>query len=198
MRVIAGTPRTRTPSFSAVVRALVVRPTWYVPARIRDEELAPAFARDPALVQRDGFEVYAGQGEDAPRVDPAAVDWSGDVTGLELRQPPGPRNPLGTLKFDLPNPYEVYLHATPFPERFIPQRRAFSHGCIRLQDPVALALFALDGDPAWPSAQLETAMADGPTRWIWLSRPLPVYVTYFTAAVVDGVVHFRPDVYGRD
>lgn len=200
MRVVVGTRRTKTPAFSAAVRALILRPTWYVPTSIRDAELAPAWSRDPTLAAREGFEVRArsGTGTGGPPVDPASIDWTGDLTAVEVRQPPGPTNPLGGVKFDLPNPHDVYLHATPFTERFEARLRTFSHGCIRLEQPVALALFALDGDPVWSHEALEAAMTEGPTRVVPLRHPLPVRVTYFTAAVVDGVVHFFPDVYGWD
>jgi murein L,D-transpeptidase YcbB/YkuD len=116
-----------------------------------------------------------------------------------LRQRPGPRNALGGVKFVLPNTMDIYLHATPARELFDRTRRDFSHGCIRVHDPAALASFVLGDDPAWTRPQIEAAMASGVNRMVPLAKPIPV-VVFYTTAIVDGEGRavFLPDVYGHD
>lgn len=196
-RVVVGKPYTRTPVFNAMVRSVELNPPWHVPRSITGEILADAL-RSPGYLDREGMRIIDRSGR---AVDPRSVDLSGyDAATLPytFRQDPGPRNALGRIKFGMPNRYNVYLHDTPARELFERQERTFSHGCIRVQDPVRLAEILLD-DPAWPAPALDSAIATGRTVTIPLSRPMPVVVQYWTASAgVDGALDFYPDVYGRD
>jgi murein L,D-transpeptidase YcbB/YkuD len=118
---------------------------------------------------------------------------------FRLVQPPGADNALGRYKFVFPNHFDVYLHDTPSGRLFARSERDFSHGCIRLENPAALAAYVLDGDPHWPPQAVETALAAGRTVTIPLRRPLPVHILYRTAWVdPDGTLELRPDVYSHD
>jgi murein L,D-transpeptidase YcbB/YkuD len=116
-----------------------------------------------------------------------------------LRQAPGPSNALGHVKFMIPNQFEVYLHDTPSRALFAKRQRAFSSGCIRIEQPLALAEYVLRSDPQWPPATIRRAISRQTERPVRLPEPIPVHLVYWTAWVTsDGVTHFRPDVYAND
>jgi murein L,D-transpeptidase YcbB/YkuD len=118
---------------------------------------------------------------------------------LTIQQKPGPKNALGLVKFIFPNHYNVYLHSTPAPELFLKARRDFSHGCIRVEDPVALAAWVLRDKPEWTVDKIRAAMNDDQTAQVNLDKPIPVLIIYTTAVVEpDGEVHFFRDIYGYD
>ena len=117
---------------------------------------------------------------------------------MRIRQRPGPQNALGDIKFVFPNNNNIYLHHTPAPQLFARDRRDFSHGCIRIEDPVALAQFVLRNDPAWPEPRIREAMARGQSATLRLAEPLPVVIAYSTALVKQGKAHFFADLYGQD
>jgi murein L,D-transpeptidase YcbB/YkuD len=173
-------------------------PTWTVPASIVDEVL-PLAVRDPLYMSKQGMRLLDARGDTAPsrgvdfaRYTPASFPWT-------LRQDPGPLNPLGGIKFVFPNPHNVYLHDTPSRQLFDLQDRLFSHGCIRVQDPLALAELLLGDRVTWSRTQLEAAIAEGKTRVVRLPRPVEVIIQYWTASVDEaGVLHFYRDVYVRD
>ncbi len=193
--VIVGARRTPTPSFAAVIDAVTLNPPWTPPASIATDELLPRFRRDPGAAAREGFDVLDSAGR---VIDPAEVNWRTRLFPYTLRQRPGAGNALGRLRFDLPNPYAVYLHDTPSRGLFARADRALSHGCIRVAAPVSLAVAAL-ADPAWDEAALEAAIEEGATRALPLSAPLPVYVLYLTAMPDEsGVVKYAEDIYRRD
>lgn len=197
-RAIVGTSFAQTPSFTAPMLYIDLNPTWTVPPGIVGEVLAEV-RRDPAYLTRQGMRVLDAAGRE---VDPRALDFSRYTAGsfpYVFRQDPGPANALGRIKLMLPNEHSVYLHDTPTRGLFAEEERLFSHGCVRVEDPVGLAEVVL-GDPVrWSRASLEAAIDSGGTRTIRLPRPVPVYVLYWTAAVdLDGKIHFHRDVYGRD
>ncbi|WKB55522.1 L,D-transpeptidase family protein [Eleftheria terrae] len=202
MDVIVGRAvKTQTPVFTEDMRYLVFRPYWDVPASILRQELLPALRRNPSYLARQDMEIVSGAGDQA-QVLPAGPDTLALLErGLaRVRQRPGPKNALGQAKFIFPNDHNVYLHSTPAPALFGRSRRDFSHGCIRVQDPVALAQWVLQDQPSWTRARIEAAMAnDGPLR-VDLNRSIPVIVYYVTAAVMpqDGGLHFAEDLYGHD
>jgi murein L,D-transpeptidase YcbB/YkuD len=193
-RVIVGAPETPTPTFAARVEALVTHPPWNVPRSIASREFLPRLAGDPALLRREDLLALDGAGAVVPAAEAARRARAGEAVGLVQR--PGPTNPLGQLKFQLPNPHDVYLHDTPARQLFERATRAFSHGCVRVERPEALARRLL---PPEAAATLERALAAGETRTIPLPTPVPVRIVYRTAvAERDGTVRLFPDLYGLD
>lgn len=182
MRVVTGNAaRTPTPVFARPMTDVVFRPYWNVPTSIAEDEIMPAVYRDRGYLRRRNMELVRGDG------------------GVQLRQRPGPGNALGLVKFQLPNPFGVYLHDTPEDGLFARARRDGSHGCVRVERPFDLARFALAGAPEWTPARIRAAAAGGPERPVALPEPLPVVITYLTAwAEADGVTRFFPDVYEHD
>lgn len=176
MRVIVGDLKHHTPMFASQLETVVFNPPWNVPASIASQELMPKEAARPGYLARNGF-IFTQSG---------------------LQQRPGPGNALGRIKFDLPSPFGVYLHDTPNHAAFSRPRRALSHGCIRLDLPRELAE-ALLADQGWTLRRIDAAIAAADTRRVALSRPVPLYVVYWTAiADAAGRVRFQPDVYGWD
>ncbi len=202
MRVIVGRPYRRTPVFSDRIRYLVLNPSWNVPHTIAVEDILPEAQRDPAYLERMGFTVLRGWGENAEALDPRALDWSRlgpERFPYRLRQEPGPRNALGRLKFMFPNAHNVYLHDTPTRALFDRERRGFSSGCIRVERPLGLAAYLLRARPEWDADALRDAIDAGETRAVHLEEPVPVHIVYRTAWVDErGVLQLRRDVYERD
>ena len=195
MRVISGRPETPTPVFAQDMTAVVFSPYWNVPANISADETLPAVLRDRAYLQRMNLEVLRGD----EVVDPRRVDWRHEAHLVSFRQRPGAGNSLGLVKFLLPNPFNVYLHDTPTAALFERPRRAFSHGCVRLAKPEALARWVLGGLGGWTPARIAAAMRAGRESSVPLPQPIPVSISYFTVWVDgDGTVEFRPDVYRHD
>lgn len=202
MRVIVGGSANSTPVFSEVMRYVELNPYWNVPKNIAVDELLPKIREDPSFLERHHYELLSASGDRIARVDPAGIDWQGvrpeNFPG-RLRQLPGPWNALGRIKFVLPNRFSVYLHDTPERHLFQRPHRALSHGCIRLEKPLDLALFVLQDDPRWTRESLEKRIASGKHHMIPLLKPCTVHLLYITAWVSeDGTVHFRQDIYDRD
>ena len=202
MRVVVGKPARRTPFFSADMTYLVLNPHWHVPPTIAIEDKLPLIRRDPGYVSRQHFKLFRHGEGGVTRVDPMSVDWSSVSARnfpYQLRQDPGPRNALGRVKFMLPNPYHVYLHDTPARELFAKTERAFSSGCIRLENPMELAEYLLRDDPQWSRQKIVTSSKREAEQVVHLPARIPVHLLYWTAwANEDGVVHFRKDIYDRD
>lgn len=202
LRAAVGREARRSPVLSDTLGYLVLNPAWEVPARLAVEDKLPEIRRDMGYLAREGFRVYSGWGSEQTEVDPATVDWATLGRGrfpYRLRQDPGPRNALGRIKFMFPNPYDVYIHDTPGREIFGRADRAVSSGCIRIEQPVELALLLLRDDASWTRETLLRAIDSGVTRTVTLPRPVPVHLQHWTAWVEDdGTVSFRADLYGRD
>lgn len=202
MGVIVGRAvRTQTPVFADEMTHLIFRPYWNVPRSILRNEVLPAAEADPLYLLRHDMELVAGQGDDARPVEASPQNLAAARTGaLRVRQRPGPKNSLGLVKFIFPNDDNVYLHGTPARELFSRSRRDFSHGCVRVEDPPALASWLLRDQPDWTRERIESAMAGGATRQVNLRQPVPVILYYVTAAVTpdDGLLHFADDLYGHD
>lgn len=200
MRVVVGTEYNPTPAFNDTMTFLVFRPYWNIPESIALEEMMPQLRRDPRALKKKGIEAYAGEGEKARTVDLESIDVDQFATsGYRLRQRPGPQNALGSVKFMLPNSHNIYIHDTPADGLFNATDRNFSHGCVRVENPIGLAEFALQGKPEWNRAAIRAAMADGDSRTVSLPHPVPVHIVYRTAWTSDdGTVQFRDDVYGLD
>jgi murein L,D-transpeptidase YcbB/YkuD len=177
---------------------VVFSPYWNVPESIALEETAPAVARDPSFLDRNNMEVI----DDRGRVVPAhAIAWGNEeaLRGYRFRQRPGASNALGFVKFLFPNRHAVYLHDTPSDALFQRIGRAFSHGCIRVEEPETLAKYVLRDQPEWTAEAIHAAMRAGRERQVTLSEPIPVHIIYMTAWTDerDGL-HFSGDVYGYD
>ena len=201
MPVVVGQAlRNETPVFIGAMRAVEFSPYWNVPPAILKNEVLPRLARDPGYLQREGMELVParGQGAAITTIDAAGLAALRDGT-MRVRQRPGPKNALGGVKFVLPNTMDVYLHGTPEGQLFERTRRDFSHGCIRVRDPAALAAFVLRELPEWTSGAIAAAMTSGQNRWVRLPAPIPVIV-FYTTAIVDGAgrATFMADVYGQD
>jgi murein L,D-transpeptidase YcbB/YkuD len=201
MNVVVGRALdTKTPVFMGDLDHVVFRPYWNVPLSIAREELLPAFERDPARFARERFEIV--QNDETPEPLPTTREGFNAVRrgAMRLRQQPGATNPLGLIKFIFPNPHDVYMHATPANAVFERSRRDFSHGCVRVEDPVALAVWALNDPVHWTRDQVAQAMRGADDRHIPLPRPVQVLLFYLTAAVTpdDGALHFAEDIYHHD
>lgn len=177
MNAVVGAPGHDTPTLTSTIDTIILNPTWTVPQSIIEKEIKPAIKRNKRYLEQN------------------RMYWSRD----QLVQEPGAHNALGRIKFDFPNRYSVYLHDTPSRRLFTDPERAQSHGCVRLEKPVDLAVELLKADPEWGREAIEEAIDRGVTRRVSLSEPIPVVITYQTAFVADdGAIHFRPDIYGLD
>ena len=198
-RAVVGRPYRKTPVFRATMEHVVLNPTWTVPPTILREDLMPKLAKDPGYLASHRMQVVDAAGQ---RVDASDLEWGrypGERFPYQIVQAPGGENPLGRMKFLLPNSHAVYLHDTPTARLFAEPERAFSSGCIRLEAPLALAELLLDDPERWSALEIEAAIATGATRTLPVGRRVPVLFLYFTAeADEDGTVRFRRDLYGRD
>lgn len=199
MRAVIGRAQgARTPLFSGEVRQVEFNPYWNIPPPIARNEILPAVLQDPALFIRQGLEFVGADGTVIDSISQPALEMA-IRESWRLRQRPGPANPLGRIKFLIPGPAGIHLHDTPSVHLFLRSRRDFSHGCIRVQDPVALAHFVLGGQPGWDYARIMAAMESGTSLAMRIHPPVPVTVTYASAVVKrNGKVHFYADVYGND
>jgi murein L,D-transpeptidase YcbB/YkuD len=192
--------RGQTPVLAEEMKYVIFWPYWNVPPSILRKEIVPKIAKDPGYLQKEDLEVvtYSGQ-----LVTDGAV--SEDVLSqlragkLMVRQKPGPKNALGLIKFIFPNNDNVYLHSTPAPQLFSKERRDFSHGCIRVEDPKKLAEWVLRNNPGWTRERIEAAFAAQKQEQVNLTHPIPVLLVYGTAIVKEnGQVFFFDDIYGYD
>jgi murein L,D-transpeptidase YcbB/YkuD len=209
-KVVAGQPEWATPAFSANMKMIVFHPSWGVPDGIKRKELLPLLLNSSrgdllglftgaqssrAVLEQHKLQVYY-QGRP---IDPNQVDWSSaNIGAYEFRQPPGPTNVLGAIKFMFPNKHDVYMHDTPERDLFARSFRGLSHGCMRVADPRRLAAVLLAQDKGWSEQQVGSLL-NGGTREVELTTRIPVHVTYFTA-MVDGQGNLRTfgDLYGLD
>lgn len=202
--VIVGKYQHQTPVFSDRIRLIVLNPHWNVPVSIARNEMLPKLRRNPNYLSGLGIRLFSGWGADAHQISAGNIHWhqvSPDgMARFRLRQDPGPRNPLGRVKFDFPNRYGVYLHDTPSKGLFSRTQRDFSHGCIRVSNPLKLALFATAGQsPQWTEELLKEKINTSKQIVIKLSDPLPMHITYQTSWVdKNDEIYFNNDIYGRD
>ena len=196
-RIVTGKTVTMTPMFSDSMRLVVFKPFWNVPESIKFKELQPGLLRSGGSLEKAGLRAEIN----GRPIDPRAVDWAEiDMRQVHIFQPPGEANALGKVKFLFPNKHDVYLHDTPSKSLFNEQVRAFSHGCMRVRDPLKLAEVILSNDKGWTRAQVDKQATSGPDNTeIKLTTPIPVHITYFTTWVDDeGKLHTVNDIYGHE
>ncbi len=202
MKVVVGKPYWYTPVFTAKMTYLIINPSWNVPDSIARKEILKAVKKDPHYLAKQNIKVIKGWGSREEQIDYQTIDWSKISAGTlayRFRQEPGPLNPLGHLKFMLPNKFDVYLHDTPAKNLFSENIRTFSHGCTRIEKPLELAEYVLRDDPRWTREILLAAIKKGTEQEVRIPHPLNVHFLYLTAWVDErGALQFRDDIYGRD
>lgn len=194
-----GKPYRSTPVFREDMTYLELNPTWTIPPTILAKDILPKVKQDPAYLQKKHMQVLT---QDGKVVDPKAIDWSSmSASGFPymLRQTPGPHNALGRVKFMFPNPHFVYLHDTPHQELFSRSSRAFSSGCIRINNPYRLAELLLQDEDKWSREKITAAIDTVKQQRVTLPEPVPVLLLYWTVNTgADGTVYFKDDIYQRD
>jgi len=201
MKVVVGKAyRHQTPVFTSEIRSVTFRPYWDVPSSILQTELIPLIEKNPLYFVENAYEIVdknrrvISEGTVSQEIEKRFR--SGE---LSVRQKPGPENALGLLRFDIPSRYDIYLHGTPATHLFSRSRRDFSHGCIRVEDPVALAAWVFRDQPDWNTDSIRAAMNGDKTIRVKLDKPIPVLILYGTAVVMeDGEVRFFDDIYRHD
>jgi murein L,D-transpeptidase YcbB/YkuD len=202
--VIIGQFQHQTPVFSDSIKYIEFNPYWNITPNIAKNEELPNLKKNPRYLTDRHVRLFSSWDADATELDSTTVNWRqvspSRMAGYKLRQDPGPWNALGRIKFVFPNKYAVYMHDTPAHDLFSRTKRDFSHGCIRLSNPLALAMFALeDQDKGWTREKIESIFDSGKRMTIHLNRPLPIHITYQTTWVdKDGHIHFNRDIYSRD
>lgn len=206
MNVIVGKARTKnndkaqqTPVFTEKLSFLVFSPYWNIPNSILTKEILPLLAQKPDYLQRNHMEIVANFSNDAIALPINAENITSLKNGhLKLRQRPGKHNALGHIKFIFPNAYKVYLHDTPTLSLFKRPQRDFSHGCIRVENPSALAQFVLQNQPEWDDIKIRKAMTANVPLTVNVKRNIPVLIFYITALATKTGVSFYPDIYNHD
>jgi L,D-transpeptidase YcbB len=198
MKIIVGLPYKQTPVFHANMKYAIINPYWDVPRSIATEEILPILKRNPGYISKNHMNVYTQGGAE---INPYRVAW-GRVTennfSFKIRQVPGTWNALGAIKFLFPNSYNVYLHGTPHQNLFDKDVRTFSHGCMRVEYPMKMAVYILK-ENGWDQEAIEKQILRKEETWIVLKHEIPVYVTYRTAWINNsGNLCFRNDIYNRD
>ncbi|MBI4520945.1 MAG: L,D-transpeptidase family protein [Gemmatimonadetes bacterium] len=202
MRVAVGRRSRPTPSLAREIQGVVFNPYWEVPRHLAIEDILPVVRRNPGYLTANRFRVFEQGPHGEQEIDPATVDWQSVTTddfAYRFRQEPGGSNPMGRVKFLFPNGHYVFLHDFPQPQIFSQRVRALSSGCVRLEQPLALAAFLLQDQPELTRDALLAALTGQPEASLRLARPVPIHLVYLTAwADESGSVHFRPDIYGGD
>jgi murein L,D-transpeptidase YcbB/YkuD len=199
--VIVGTPKDPTPEIQSVMRSFQTNPYWTVPQSIAGEEYLPMLRRDPGALAAGGFKIFENWSDDT-ELDPGTVDWSSidpKAFPYRIRQEPGASNALGYIFFPFPNRYGIYMHDTASRWLFTEGSRNFSHGCIRLQNPLDFVEKVFDGRGGFSKERVHQVIDAGQQAHYTFPEPVTLYVTYRTVtANADGAPIFRDDVYGRD
>ena len=180
--VVVGKEGHNTMMFNGDLNQVVFSPYWNVPPSIVAKEILPAIEKNPNYLAKENMEI------------------TGNDDGLPVvRQKPGASNALGKVKFLFPNSFNIYFHDTPAKSLFEKDKRAYSHGCIRLKEPEKLANYVLRNQPEWTPEKIEDAMNSGEQKFVRVKDPIPVLITYYTAWADDnGRLNFREDIYGHD
>jgi murein L,D-transpeptidase YcbB/YkuD len=199
MKIIIGeSSGAQTPVFADRIDSLVFRPSWKLPLHVQRNEVLPGLRKDPHYLAKNHMEVVNSSGHTVEALTPAVLQQL-DSGQLAIRQQPGDSNALGLVKFVFPSIEGIYLHGTSETNLFSSYRRDFSHGCIRVEHPIALASWVLRSYPEWTPDRVESAMVGNQSITVKLGNPVPVFVLYNTAVVEENdEVHFFDDIYGQD
>lgn len=182
MNVVVGKEGHNTMMFTGDLNQIVFSPYWNIPPSIVKSEILPAMENDPDYLARNNMEI---------------VSENGDLP--TIRQLPGPKNSLGKVKFLFPNSFNIYFHDTPAKSLFSREKRAYSHGCIRLEEPEKMANYLLRNNSEWTASRISQAMNSGEEKYVKLKDPVPVFISYYTAWVDEqGRMNFREDIYDHD
>lgn len=197
---IVGRVARKTPLLKSEIFQAKLNPDWSVPAKIARIDMLKHELEEPGYFANKNVRVYTSDGR---QVDPRSVNWKqlkdGGSFPYRLKQDAGPENALGPMKLDFKNDYAVFIHGTSTPKLFEKQDRFFSSGCVRVDDPLGLATFLIQDDPAWSRARVDETITGGKTTFVKLVRPIPVHFVYMTAWVdEEGIANFRNDIYKRD
>ena len=196
---IVGLNSRETPVFSSIMTYLVLNPDWTVPPTILNTDIIPSVINNPGYLAEKNLKILRNDGTE---VDPSTIDWINIVTAgfpYRIHQEPGPGNALGRVKFMFPNKFSVYIHDTPNHNLFGRTDRSLSSGCIRVNNPLALAAWLMKDSPEWTPAQIKNVIDEGKERTVNLAKPIQVHIVYLTAWASDeGLAYFRKDIYNRD
>ncbi len=202
MRVIAGTPERSTQAVAGPLQGIVFNPYWYVPRNIALNDILPLQQRNPNYLKTMGIRVFKNNQAAPTEIQPDKIAWeqlNQDNFPYEFRQDPGPGNSLGSIKFKFANNFALYLHDTPKKRLFNKETRAFSSGCIRVENAIDLAEYLLQNHDGWTKQKIQEIIDSGETVSVDLQTSIPLYLVYWTAWVgSDGHVYFRKDIYGWD
>ncbi|MCW5734787.1 MAG: L,D-transpeptidase family protein [Enhydrobacter sp.] len=200
--VIVGTPKNPTPEIQSVMRGFQTNPHWTVPQSISGEEYLPMLRRDPYALQSNGFRIFGSWSDNDSEIDPGTVDWSSvnpKAFPFRIRQEPGAGNALGYIFFPFQNNYGIYMHDTATRWLFTEGSRNFSHGCIRLQNPLDFVQKVFSGKAGFDKGKVQQVISSGQQAHYSFPEPVTLHVTYRTVTMgLDGTPVFRDDVYGRD
>ncbi len=195
--VVVGKTVSKTTIFKGNLSQIVLNPSWGIPMSIANKEILPKLKNNPNYLEANNMEAYAGN----ELIDANNINWNQyeNAVPFEFRQKPGMDNSLGKIKFLFPNNYNIYLHDTPAKGLFGDTKRAFSHGCIRVENPKKLALHLLKNQPNWTEQKVDEVLETNTETGIKVNPFIPVYIAYFTAWVdVNGQLNFRNDLYNLD
>jgi murein L,D-transpeptidase YcbB/YkuD len=204
MPVIVGELENQTPIFSDLIQYIDFNPYWVITRSIASKEELPRLRQNPRYLVDRNVRLFSSWDPDAVELDSTRVNWNAispeQMARYKLRQEPGPLNALGRMKFVFPNRFAIYMHDTPKRDLFSQSARNFSHGCIRVSDPVSLAAYALAGEKRdWTVERIKAPIDSGRRKVVNLPAPLTVHLTYQTTWVdKEGSIHFNRDIYGRD
>lgn len=198
MDVVVGRPDWPTTLFSDTMSHIVFNPYWHVPESIAEAELLPEIREDPGFLAANRLEVVPEDDPYGEAVDPATVDFT-TFEGYSLREAPGPENALGRMKFMFPNEHNIYLHDTPADHLFDTHARAFSHGCVRLENPREFARYLFENVIDRPVEDLDSILDQEEHTQVDLTEPIPIHLVYLTTwADENGRLYFHPDIYHRN
>lgn len=202
LKAIVGKPDLQTPELSSKVTRIIFNPYWNIPNKIARKDIAPKMLEDPGYLHRMHIRVFTSDDDNAVELSPRSVNWQAvayEGRNYHLRQDPGIDNALGLVKFEFQNSHDVYMHDTSAKDLFNTEIRDYSHGCIRLENPFALAQYLLQEDSSWSDERIQDIINQGNTKYVKVPRPIPIFITYLTAWVDDeGRVNFRDDLYQMD